>query len=187
MMSELVAGSAWICPPVDGAALGLTGVVAGLLPAAPVALAAVSVRAGAAVEPPAPPPPPSPARAARSVVASDTASAFFRYTTWMLPLVAAAEGWSSRATSERTSARRAGLAARSTRLLLRGSATMVVLYEASPCCAVPPLAAVGSIRRLIRGTRSAAIACCSGMTSTSVAPATSSEAMMRPMRCRLSA
>ena len=31
MMRELVAGSAWICPPVEGPALGVMGAVAALL------------------------------------------------------------------------------------------------------------------------------------------------------------
>jgi hypothetical protein len=34
MISELVAGSAWICPPVDGWAEAATGAVAALAPAA---------------------------------------------------------------------------------------------------------------------------------------------------------
>ena len=72
--------------------------------------------------------------AARSVAASLVASAFFRYTTWMLPLAAllpGAGGWSSLSTRARTWATRAGLAARSTRALLRGSASRVVLAPVS--------------------------------------------------------
>ena len=68
-----------------------------------------------------------PLTAARKVVASLVASAFFKYTTWMLPLALVLPGWSSLATSERTSATRAGLAARKMRALLRGSANKVVL------------------------------------------------------------
>jgi hypothetical protein len=73
MISELVAGSAWIWPPVEGCALAVTGLLAGLLP--PVG---VMVREGL--------PAPvetvemvvSPASAARKVLARATASAFFR-------------------------------------------------------------------------------------------------------------
>jgi len=134
--------------------------------------------------------------AARSVAASFTASAFFKYTTWMLPLAAelpGAAGWSSRATSERTSASRAGFAARTMSALLRGSGKSVVLNEVS----VWPWAAAGaaavpvppepSIRRETSGARAEAMACCSGITSTSVALATSMAATMRASRCRLSA
>ena len=38
MMSELVAGSAWICPPVDGGAVGVTLAVAGAFVVATAAL-----------------------------------------------------------------------------------------------------------------------------------------------------
>mgnify|MGYP000278744195 CR=1 FL=1 len=82
----------------------------------------------------APLPPPVADMAARSVVASLVASAFLRYTTWMLPLAAllpGAGGWSSLSTRARTWATRAGLAARSTRALLRGSASRVVLAPVS--------------------------------------------------------
>ncbi len=75
MIRALVAGSAWIWPPVEGAALAATGVVARLAPVAPAAPAA-------RLAPPlAVPPLPvlaSPASAARRVVASATALAFFR-------------------------------------------------------------------------------------------------------------
>ena len=134
--------------------------------------------------------------AARKVTASFTASAFFRYTTWMLPVAAllpGAAGWSSRATSERICATRAGLAARTTMALLRGSASSVVLNEVSlwPGTAAlpvpPPVAVPPSTRRVSSGSRSLATAWCSGMISTSVALATSMAATMRAMRCRLSA
>ena len=75
--------------------------------------------------------------------------------------------------------------------LQRGSATSVVLYKVSataPCWgawAGPEGAA--SSNRSTSGARSTAIACCSGMTSASEALDTSSEAMMRPRRCKLSA
>jgi len=78
MMSELVAGSAWIWPPVEGDALGDTAVVAGL-PAAPAAPPAESDTRVVDVLRDEPSPPPTwPASAARSVVARDVASAFFR-------------------------------------------------------------------------------------------------------------
>src|SRR5687768_7353679 len=54
-------------------------------------------------------PPPIPS----SVRASRVASAFFRYTTWMLP--GTADGWSSFAISPRTRLERAGLVARISR------------------------------------------------------------------------
>ena len=67
MMSELVAASAWICPPVeDWLALVLELVAPGAAPA-PVG-AAADIGAERA----------SPLRAARKVAASLTASAFFR-------------------------------------------------------------------------------------------------------------
>ncbi|OQB98192.1 MAG: hypothetical protein BWX79_03370 [Alphaproteobacteria bacterium ADurb.Bin100] len=83
---------------------------------------------------------------------------------------------------------RAGLAARRISALLRGSATSVVLKEVSAC----PWPAAGavlpdSISRSTSGARSVAMACLSRMISTSVALATSITAMMRAMRCRLSA
>ncbi len=112
----------------------------------------------------------------------------------MLPLAAlepGAAGWSSLATSERTRATRAGLAARTTMALLRGSASSVVLKDVSvwPCAAAgaAALAEPPSIRRATSGTRSVATACCSGMTSTSLALDTSMAATMRARRCRLSA
>ncbi len=106
-------------------------------------------------------------------------------------------GWSSRAISERTWARRAGLAARSTMELLRGSAISEVLKALSlwPGILAPPavtvrppgLAVPPSIRRETRATMSVATAWRSGMISTSVALDTSMVATMREMRCRLSA
>ncbi|MDT4876647.1 hypothetical protein FQZ97_1120950 [compost metagenome] len=79
MMSAFVAGSAWICPPVDGLALAATGAVACGLPAAvDPAAARMATAVGALVSAPAPPALPSPAMAARNVVASEVASAFFR-------------------------------------------------------------------------------------------------------------
>ena len=81
MISELVARSAWICPPVDGWAEGATPAAAGLaltlllgtgagllptaLPSPAVPLAAATLLRSAA-------------RAARNVTASLLASAFFR-------------------------------------------------------------------------------------------------------------
>lgn len=110
--------------------------------------------------------------AARSVVASFTASAFLRYTTWMLPEACAAVGWSSLATSDRTSASRAGLAARTTSALLRGSAITWVRNEVSatwPGAAASGSVPLPSIKRATSGARSTASACLSGSTSTSVA------------------
>ena len=75
MISELVAGSAWIWPPVDGCADAAIGAVAGLAPAA-VALPVVG--RGGDVPPPPAPPGVVAASAARSVTASLVASAFFR-------------------------------------------------------------------------------------------------------------
>ena len=78
MIRALVAGSAWICPPVEGWAEGCVGAVEGLEPAAGV------VVTGVATPPPAAAPPVPvvvAASAARRVIASLVASAFFRYTT----------------------------------------------------------------------------------------------------------
>jgi len=99
--------------------------LAGLLPE--VLPNPVSGRADAPIAPATPVGLPSAAMAARSVVASCTASAFFRCTTCTLPLALAELGWSSFSTSERTSASRAALAARTISALLRGSARMDVL------------------------------------------------------------
>ena len=222
MMSELVVGSAWMMPPVDGWLASLLPLLPWPVPrpelprppALPLALvllprplvwprpdAPVRVRPPDRLPVPVPPPllvplPPALPSAARRVVASFTASAFFRYTTWMLPLAAelpGAAGWSSLATNERTSATRAGLAARTISALLRGSASSVVLNELSVCpwatpCAVPVAVALPpSIRRDTSGARSVAMACCSGITSTSLALETSMAATMRARRCRLSA
>src|SRR5689334_12208912 len=94
MISEFVDGSAWMKPPVDGPADGVIGAAAALVafpvPAVPAGLAAivcVGVDEVPADEPPVPPPVPAP-NAARSTVASLVASAFFRWTTQMLPVVA---------------------------------------------------------------------------------------------------
>ena len=209
MMSELVVGSAWICPPVEGwlllvleddapaprplpaAALELPLVVPlpmALRPPVDVLLAGATLLPALACALPVPAD-----RAARSVAASLVASAFFRYTTWMLPLAAllpGAGGWSSFSTRARTCTRRAGLAARRMRALLCGSASSVVLKEVSACPGAAA-AAVGvapaSIRRATSGARSVAMACLSGMISTSLALETSMAAMILPRRCRLSA
>ena len=84
---------------------------------------------------------------------------------------------------------RAELAARKMSELLRASANTVVLKVASvwPAAGAAPLAAPESSRRCKMGTKSVAKAFLSGMTSTPVALATSSAAMMRAKRCRLSA
>ena len=80
MMRALVAGSAWIWPPVDGPAEPVTGAVAALeLPGLVVLLAtACGVAHGGGTAGTLRRHPLSPAIAARSVVASETASAFFR-------------------------------------------------------------------------------------------------------------
>ncbi len=109
-------------------------------------------------------------------------------------------GWSSRATSERTSEMRAGLAARTITALLRGSAISVVRKAlsvwpatgAAPCTGaapgdVPAVPEPVSTSRLSSGTRSVALAYFSGITSRSVALDTSMAAMMRAMRSRFSA
>ena len=70
-----------------------------------------------------------PLMAARKVVANLVASAFFKYTTWILPLAWVPLGWSSLATKDLTKATRAGLAARKIKALLRDSASRVVLYS----------------------------------------------------------
>ena len=211
MMSELVVGSAWICPPVEGwLLLALLEPPPAPMPRPPLPPSpalllelladAVLDDAAEVASPPepevpaaaAPLPPPVADMAARSVVASLVASAFLRYTTWMLPLAAllpGTGGWSSLSTSARTWATRAGLAARRIRALLRGSAISVVLNEVSLC----PWAAAGaaalppSISRATSGARSAATAFLSGITSTSLALETSMAATMRARRCRLSA
>ena len=90
MISELVAGSAWMKPPVEGLADAATGVDAGVDPAAPSATRAGCTEAVPATPPAAPDAPE--AKAARSTAASFTASAFFRYTTQMLPAALLALG-----------------------------------------------------------------------------------------------
>src|SRR5689334_12459330 len=98
MISELVDGSAWMKPPVEGPCEACKGAVAAELPRPPpleLLLLALLVRPPAFVRPPRPlppvllleevlppllPPPPPllGEKAARSTVASFTASAFFR-------------------------------------------------------------------------------------------------------------
>ena len=65
--------------------------------------------------------------AARKVLASLVASAFFKYTTWMLPLASSLPGRSNFSIKERTCACLAGLAERTMMALLRASAKMLVL------------------------------------------------------------
>lgn len=108
------------------------------------------------------------------------------------PLLLSMAGRSSLSTSVRTSAARAGLAARRISALLRGSAISVVRNEASvppPAAAAPgwPVAPPPSTRRWISGTMSVAIECLSGITSMSEALGTSSAAMMRARRRMFSA
>ncbi len=87
MMSELVLGSAWMKPPVEGWAEPATGVVDWVEAAPPellLWLLAEGVLGEALAELPLlddePPPdePPAPGKEARSTCASFTASAFFR-------------------------------------------------------------------------------------------------------------
>ena len=84
---------------------------------------------------------------------------------------------------------RAVLAARKMSELLLGSAITVVLNVASvwPAAGALPLAAPESSKRCNMGTISVAKAFLRGITSTPVALATSSAAIMRAKRCRLSA
>ena len=92
MMSELVATSAWIWPPVvaaEAALLPAPKVTLG--PLLPAVLTGVGVGPLGAALPTTGLWPGVPgvwvlASAARKVTASLAASAFFRYTTWMLPL-----------------------------------------------------------------------------------------------------
>src|SRR5881392_3542982 len=108
MMSELVAGSACTKPPVDGAGDAASGAVAcGDVPAATPGVVGVTAAVGVAA--PGAPAAPAPAPyAARSTAASFTASAFFRYTTQMLPSgLLPVMGRSSFATSARIALMRA--------------------------------------------------------------------------------
>ncbi len=186
-MSELVDGSAWMNPPVDGPAEAETGAVA--CGEAPPCAGEVAIIGEGDVDPPPPPPPPE-LNAERSTVASLTASAFFNATTQMLPLAAFAPtvGWSSFATSERMLAMRDGFGARTSSELLRLS-TMIdaPAPPAAPGSPGAPATAPESVRRCTIGARSAASACCSGITSTSPAAGVSIAAMILAMRCRLSA
>src|SRR5205085_8571925 len=130
MISELVAGSAWIWPPVEGWADGLIGALAALEPVLPAPLRPlVTSGAVAGVVPtltvPAAPVAPVGLRlasAARRTTASLEASALRRKTTWMLPAAPPAPGTSRRATIERTRFSRAGFEARTISELLRDSA-----------------------------------------------------------------
>src|SRR6185369_7553836 len=197
MMSELVDGSAWMNPPVDGPAAGVMGAAAALdtfpVPAVPAGLTPpVGVGVELPVGPPAPPAPPDAAlNAARSTVASLVASAFLRWTTQMLPVVADPCGaTSSLAISDRRLAIRAGLGLRTISELLRPS-TMTwgaakVEAPAAPGTATAP-GAPPSLRRWISGAMSDATAYLSGITSTSPLAGVSIAAMILPIRCRLSA
>jgi hypothetical protein len=75
----------------------------------------------------------SPVSTARSVCATRTASAFFRYTTCRLP--PAAVGLSRPCTISWMRASRAGLSARTMRLLVRPSAATLMRPRASACAA----------------------------------------------------
>src|ERR1035441_5271697 len=108
MMSELVAGSAWMKPPVEGPGDAESGAAAAevalAVPAEPGALAPSGLDVD---ELPPPPPPVEPLpplaalKAARSTVASLVTSALLRWTTQMLPAPSPPGGGrSSLATSE---------------------------------------------------------------------------------------
>src|ERR1700712_1906488 len=122
MISELVAGAAWVKPPGHGAAAALLG-RAGLRGRG------VCPRGGAADAPPALPPPPPPPppplpvlKAARITAASLVESAFLRWTTQMLPVIAEpCGGASSLAISWRRLDMRAGFWLRTISELLRES------------------------------------------------------------------
>src|SRR5687768_9210553 len=94
MISELVAGSAWMKPPVDGCAAAVRPVVAGLPAVDELPVVETGVL-GDDTDCAAPPPPaagaaplelvPTAPKAARTTVARRVASAFFRCTTHMPP------------------------------------------------------------------------------------------------------
>ncbi len=205
MMSELVVGSAWISPPIEGGAVALLAAPAGAR-AAPEPRPAAWCRAqhrvlvlpvAAGVDEPLPPRCAGRCRGAGQGSAQGGGQlARRRHSSgrprgccrWMaLPALA---GWSSLLDQRTHQATRAGLAARRISELLRGSASSVVLNGLSvrPCTA--PVAA--PCCRHQSGATPAApdrwqSHCCSGITSTSVALDTSMAATMRARRCRLSA
>jgi hypothetical protein len=130
--------------------------------------------------------PASPESTARRVWATLVASAFFRYTTWMLP---AAPGWSRLATSWRTALSLEGFSERTSRLLVRGSPITETRWLASPPTpGVPPTLPppVSLSRRLTVWARSSAEACLRLMTRMSPW-GTSMDSMMRAMRPMFSA
>ena len=148
MMRELVAVSACICPPVVGVLLALKPPRVGAPEDEPPAywpplmvlvvliLGAPELTvAGAALEPPRPAVVPafleSAASAALKVPASFVASAFFKYTTWILPLARSLLGRSSFSISKRACMSLAEFAALRMMELLLGSAKIVVLYAVS--------------------------------------------------------
>ena len=191
MISELVDGSAWMKPPVDGPADGADrrgGLRRWRRRPCRRRCAAAVRRAGRRRRATAPPPPRTRLKAARSTAASLVASAFFRYTTQMLPEARRAlqsAGPAARPASGCWPARRVG-GAHEQRVAAR-----IGHHRAAP--APPPAGTPGtapppeSARRCTIGARSAATACCSGITSTSPAAGVSIAAMILPMRCRLSA
>ena len=118
----------------------------------------------------------------RRVSASLVASALRKYTTWILPL--AAVGISMPATNALMRVTSAGVSARISKLLVRGSTAIASLAS------VPGLAGFGltsGIRRASRAATSTALAYCSLITCTSVLAGMSIEAMMRAMRLTFSA
>src|SRR5258706_5001913 len=124
----------------------------------------------------------APLSSPRSVSASLVASALRRYTTWILPL--AAVEISMLAISALMRVTRAGVSARTSRLLVRGSTPIASLAR------LPGLAGFGltsGISRASRAATSTALAYCSLITCTSVLAGTSMEAMMRAMRLTFSA
>jgi hypothetical protein len=191
MINELVAGSAWMKPPVETWAAPVTGAVDcgdWVLPGVSGepgegCWAGVNVGVEPVVAPEAPPLP-LPGKAARSTVARRTASAFFKCTTHMPPPALVALGRSSLAMVALMTASRAAFGARISNELLRGSASTAVLpTAATPGTEMP----VPSASRCTSWAMSLATTCCNGTISISVAAGWSSAAMILAMRCRFSA
>src|ERR1019366_4621900 len=167
MMSELVAGSAWMKPPVEGPGDGESGAAAAAevalpVPPAPGALAPSGFDISEPALPPppdAPPPPEAALKAARSTVASLVTSALLRWTTQMLPAPSPPGGGrSSLATSEWMFAILLAFVLRTMSELLRGSTRIVEPpVTPGPAPGAPGVAAL-SVRRWISGATSEATA-----------------------------
>ena len=172
MISELVIGSACTMPLPVAPVLPVWLLKDGVAPIVPVVLpVVVPAWVGAKLLPAVPVGfwprlPASPLITARRVWATLTASAFLRYTTWMLP---AAPGLSRLATSWRTALSLDGFSERTSRLLVRGSPITEMRWLASPPTPPPATPAVvpatpSASRRVTVWARSRAEACCSGIT-----------------------